>query len=105
MKNVKEQKEIIIYNKQIEEAVLISKTLEGNAGKIIKRDLLLLEKKFRFQDILGIKDDSVKDQKGIVIGIQQVQNYFDDIEVLATKPRKDPVTGEPEEMNKKENNN
>ena len=101
MKSKKEQKHIEAENKKIEEAVGISQLMDTSSGKTIKRDLLLLEKRFRFQDVLGIKDEAVKDQKGIVLGVQQVQSYFDDIEIRAKQPRRDPITGKPEIMNAK----
>ena len=101
MKNAKEQKYIEAENRKIEEAVAVSKLMASPDGKIIKRDLLLLEKKFRFQDIMGIQDEALTDQKGIVLGINQVEEYFNEMDLKSKRPRRDPVTGKPEVMNKK----
>jgi hypothetical protein len=101
MKTAQEQKAIEADNKKIEEAVAVSQLMSSSTGKIIKRDLLLMEKKYRFQDIMGIKDEALADQKGIVLGIHEVEAYFKEMDAKSKQPRRDPVTGEVEVMNEK----
>lgn len=98
MLDTKQQKSIEKKNKEIEDAVLASQAMEHDGFKVIKKKISELEKKFRFQDLLGVQDDALKDQKGMVLGIIQVQELFKDIKTLAEKPRRDPITGEPEKM-------
>lgn len=98
MNDVKKQKKIEKKNKEIEDAVLMSQMMDHDGFKLLKKKIGSMERSFRFQDILGIKDDSLKDQKGIVVGIMQMQRYFEDIKKLAEQPRRDPNTGVPEKM-------
>lgn len=102
MKSAQEQKQIEKNNKEIEDAVAVAQMMEHPGYKIFIKKLKEVENKFRHQDILGIKDDALSDQKGIVLGIIQVQDLFKEIKNLAERPRRDPMTGEPEKMREKE---
>lgn len=101
MNDTKKQKSIEKKNKEIEDAVLMSQMMEHDGFKIFKKKISEMEKGFRFQDIMAIKEDALNDQKGIVMGINLIQEYFKEIIKTANRPRLDPVTGEPEKMNEK----
>lgn len=101
MINLSQQKKIKKKNKEIEDAILVSQMMEHPGYGVAKRALAELQKKFRFQDIMGIKRDNLEDQQGIVLGINEVQEYFKKQDKLALTPRHDPGTGEPEILNKK----
>lgn len=99
--NKKQANKIDKKNKEIEDAVLVAQMLEHPGYKIVKRDLARMEKSFRFQDIMGVKDSALGDQKGIVLGIIEIQNYFIKIVKKSEQPRRDPLSGEPEIMSEK----
>lgn len=101
MKSIEEQNLIIERNEEIEDAIHISRLMDTKEYAVLYRKIEDLLKIFRFQDILGIKDDSLKDQKGIVMGIESVKNLFSEMKSLAEKPKRDPETGEEEILNKK----
>ncbi|MFA5151862.1 MAG: hypothetical protein WC554_04795 [Clostridia bacterium] len=98
MLEIKQQKKIEKENKIIEEAVSAARLIDSPEFKIILKNIKDIEKKFRFQDILGIKDDAIKDQKGIVLGINEILNYFKNVKLISERPRRDPITGQPEKM-------
>lgn len=89
-------------NKNIEDAVLVAQMMEMPGYAIMRKEMDETEKAFRFQDILAVKDNALQDQKGIVMGIKQIQNYLDGVKKLAETPRVDPETGEKEKMNNAE---
>jgi len=101
MLEIKEQKKIEERNKKIGEAILISQMMDHKGFSILKKNIEEKRDFVMYQNILGIKDDALKDQKGIVCGIMQILNYFDEVKSLAMKERKDPLTGEKEVLNKK----
>jgi hypothetical protein len=98
--NTKEQElkkeKIIKRNKEIVEAIFVSQMLDHKGSKIMISHLEKLKDKYRFQDILGIKDGALSDQKGIVLGIMEVLSYFEEIKKKAEKRKVDPDTGEEE---------
>jgi len=100
-----EKKHVIKMNKRITDAIIIYKAFDTKNGKKSLETLLKclngMEKEYRFQDILGIKDEALKDQKGIVTGINLVINYIKKLDKLSFTPRRDPDTGEEEKIAKK----
>jgi len=98
MNNEETIKSIEVRNKRIEDAVLVSQMMDSDGFKIAEKEIKEIEKTFRFQDILGIKEEALSDQKGIVLGLQQVIDYFKKMKSLAETPRLNPETGEPEVM-------
>jgi len=101
MLDTKQQKNIEKKNKEISDAILMSQMMDHKGFKVFKKFIENKANEIRFQDIFGIKDDALKDQKGIAMGIMQVISYFEDIQKDALKPRRDPITGEPEVLNAK----
>ncbi len=101
MNSIEQQDIISKRNSEIEEAVAVSQMMESRGYKIVARDLKIMEETFRFQDILGIKEGALSDQKGMVIGFQETQKYFVNKDRLAKEPRRDPKTGKKEILNKK----
>ena len=101
MKNdLKTQENIIKQNKEIIDAVLVTKMMECKGFKIFMKYLEMQEEKIRYQDILGIKDEALSDQKGIALGILEIMEYFKTISRRAEQPRIDPKTGKPEFIKK-----
>lgn len=92
---------ILERNRRITQAIHIARLMESEDFKFLIDAIDEIEDKFRYQDILAVKDDALGDQKGIVSGLIMVKQMFDDMKILAEKPRKDPETGEPEILNKK----
>lgn len=103
MNDPKIQKQIEKQNKQIEDAILVYKMMETPGYKIASKTINDMEKEFRFQDIMGVTDGALSDQKGIVMGINKIKDYFKRQNNLSLKPRQDPETGEVEVMNEKNN--
>lgn len=92
---------ILERNRKIDRAIHISRLMDSEDFKYLMDELDEQENDYRFQDILGIKDDALSDQKGIVGGILLIKKMFEDMKILSEKPRRDPETGEFEVLNKK----
>ncbi len=100
MNNSKKQIHIIEKNKKIVNAVLVTEMMACKGFRVFMKNLTELENSIRYQDILGIKDGALADQKGIALGIAQVKDYFQTMSKTAEQPRIDPETGIPEKLKK-----
>ena len=98
--DLKTQKKIIKQNQKIIDAVSVSIMMECKGFKVFTDYLKKQEAAIRYQDILGIKDDALSDQKGIALGILEIQGYFKRMEKKAEQPRLDPENSKPEKFNK-----
>lgn len=96
--------EVEKMNIAIKDAILVSQ-LEDHPGFLVLSEWLTeMEKNFRYQDILGLKDnDTVRTQQGMVLAFNEVIQFFKDKKVLALKPMVDPDTMEREVLNNNKN--
>lgn len=89
-------------NEEIKKAILVSQMQDSDGFAVFKEFLNNKIKEFRFQDILGLKDEkTINTQQGIVMGLEEVSEYLRVQKLLAEKPMTDPDTGEKEILNSK----
>ncbi len=87
-------------NQEIRNAILVSQMQDTDGFQIFKEFLDNKIKEFRFQDILGLKDEkTLNTQQGIVMGLEEISEYLRVQKLLAEKPMTDPDTGEQEVLN------
>lgn len=103
MINEKEQRKK--RNEEIRKAVLVSQMMETEGFKVFMEWLEKTIKDFKFQDIMGLKDEkTIITQQGYVIAYEDVEQFFKAQDILSQKPMLDEDTGEPEIMNEKKDN-
>lgn len=100
MNDEKTQLKIIEQNQKIIDAVLVTKMMECKGFKIFMEHLKEQEKMIRYQDILGVKDEALSDQKGLALGILEIMGYFKTMKKRSEQPRLNIETSEPEFVKK-----
>lgn len=115
---MKTKEQIEQDNKKIQEAILISQMMDTPGYKIFENylknkinpdmvedpyDKDVDEMSIRYQDILRLTHDMLDEQKGTVAGFLSILNWFRKEHDLALNPMVDPVTGQVEILNKKQN--
>lgn len=100
MNDEKKQNSIIEKNQKIVNAVLVTEMMKHKGFGIFMEHLKKQEKMIRYQDILGIKDEALSDQKGLALGILEIMGYFKTMEKRAEQPRLNIETSEPEFVKK-----
>ncbi len=100
MNNSKKQIHIIEKNKKIVNAVLVTEMMKHKGFGIFMKYLVELEDQYKFQNILGIKEGALAGQQGIVVGLEEVKQFFEKMENRSKQPRQSPETGELEQLKK-----
>lgn len=94
------KEQIIAHNKMIDEAVLVCQMMETAGFVVLSEFLKERETRYRFQDILGIKDnDTLMQHQGMAMSNDELMQYFKDSKVRAMLKKRDPETGEEEILN------
>lgn len=101
--STEEYEKAVSHNTKVLEAIAIRKLMETDSWDLLINKILERQNKIRFQDLLGVKKESVEEVQGRILGMEDILFLFNEIKNLSDKPLIDLETGRPEERRKRDN--